>query len=125
MKTTKTLLVLTLICLSFYSLAQENPKFIYCEIIGIGKLYSTKVTIRVDFGQRMKLFGNNRMKDGQGKPLVFNSMIDALNFMGKQGWEFAQAYTVAISNENVCHYLMKKPFTELDEETKKEFLSTN
>jgi hypothetical protein len=105
--------------------AQDVPKFVYCEIVGTEKLLSTKVTITVDFGQRMKLFADNRMKDEAGKPLVFNSMIDALNFMGKQGWEFAQAYTITISSQNVYHFLMKKPFEELDQETKQEYLKNS
>jgi hypothetical protein len=112
---------LLLICLAEIN-AQEVPKFVYCEIVGTEKLLSTKVTITVDFGQRMKLFADNRMKDEAGKPLVFNSMIDALNFMGKQGWEFAQAYTITIASQNVYHFLMKKPFEELDEESKQEYL---
>jgi hypothetical protein len=92
--------------------AQDVPKFVYCEIVGTEKLLSTKVTITVDFGQRMKLFADNRM-------------IDALNFMGKQGWEFAQAYTITISSQNVYHFLMKKPFEELDQETKQEYLKNS
>lgn len=117
--------ILTLFALfllsSLLSSAQDTTKFVYCEILGIEKFLSTKVTIQVDFGQKMKTFADNRMKDENGNPLVFNSMIDALNFMGKQGWEFAQAYVVTISSQNVYHYLMKKPFALLDQEAKKEF----
>ncbi len=35
-------------------------------------------------------------------------MVDALNYMGKQGWEFMQAYIVTVQNQNVYHYLLKK-----------------
>lgn len=101
---------------------QETPKFVYCEVLGFEKLLSTKVTIQVEFGQKLKMFADNRMKDENGKPIVFNSMIDALNFMGKQGWEFVQAYVVTISQQNYYHYLMKKPYAELDEEAKKEYM---
>lgn len=81
---------------------------------------STKVPIEISFGQRVKAFDDNRLKDTQtGKPVVFNSMIDALNFMGKQGWEFAQAYIITESNQNVYHYLLKKPFTELSSDEQK------
>ena len=107
--------------LSMYS--QTNPKFVYSEIVGTAKFMSTKVTIEISFGQRVKTFNDNRMKDPQtGKAIVFNSMIDALNFMGKQGWEFAQAYIITESNVNVYHYLLKKPFTELSSEEQKEAL---
>ncbi|HEX5172087.1 MAG TPA: hypothetical protein VFW11_23075 [Cyclobacteriaceae bacterium] len=125
MKICRSVFILIFLGTTFCTFGQEAPKFVYCEILGTEKFLSTKVTITVDFGQKMKFFADNRMRDETGKPIVFNSMIDALNFMGKQGWEFAQAYAITISNQNVYHYLMKKPFDELDEEVKQEFLKTN
>jgi hypothetical protein len=36
-------------------------------------------------------------------------MIDALNFMGKGGWEFVQAYTVGNAQSGyIYHFLLKK-----------------
>lgn len=35
-------------------------------------------------------------------------MVDALNYMGNQGWEFVQAYTITMGNQNVYHYLLKR-----------------
>lgn len=100
--------------------SQSNPQYVYSEIVGTAKFMSTKVTIEISFGQRIKYFADNRLKDPQtGKPIVFNSMIDALNHMGKQGWELAQAYIVTESNVNVYHYLLKKPFSELSSEEQK------
>ncbi len=108
---------LPLICLG-----QQNPKFVYCEIVGTSQAFSRKITIVVDFGEKMSVWADNRMKDETGKPIVFNSMIDGLNFMGKRGWLFMQAYSVSYANNGqVYHYLLSKPFDELDEETKKEF----
>jgi hypothetical protein len=112
-------LIAVFISISMYS--QTNPKFVYSEIIGTARFMSTKVTIEISFGQRVRALADNRLKDPQtGKPIVFNSMIDALNFMGKQGWEFAQAYIVTESNQNIYHYLLKKPFTELSPDEQKE-----
>lgn len=128
MKTVIRFCTLLLLILFYTSnlLAQETievPKFVYCEIVGTEKFMSKKVTIQIDFGQEMKFFSDNRMKDPKtGKNRVFNSMIDALSYMGKRGWEFAQAYTITIGQQNVYHYLMKKPFDELDEETKREVM---
>ena len=39
-------------------------------------------------------------------------MIDALNFMSKNGYDFVTAYAFAIGNQNVYHYLMRKKNTE-------------
>ncbi len=35
-------------------------------------------------------------------------MVDAMNYMGKRGWEFEQAYVVTIGNQNVYHWLLSK-----------------
>lgn len=82
----------------------------YIEIVGTGKLFSNKVTIQIDFGQHDKLFSakDTQVKDEDGKLMVFNSMIDAMNFFGKNGYVFQQAYVLTVSNQNVYHYLMRK-----------------
>ena len=120
----KYLLILLIIGISpMVTLAQQNPKFVYCEIIGQAKFMSTKLNIVVDFGEKLSVWADNRMKDENGKAITFNTMIDALNFMGKRGWQFSQAYAVSFGGNNgsVYHYLMMKPFDELDDEAKKEF----
>jgi hypothetical protein len=48
------------------------------------------------------------LKDELGKALDFNSMIDALNFMAQNGFEFVNAYTITVANQNVYHYILKK-----------------
>ncbi len=116
--------------ISFFSVGlmaqQKAPGFVYCEIVGYQKLLSNKITIRIDFGEHMKTFANNRLIDpATGKARIFNSMIDALNFMGKEGWEFVQAYNVPVGEVNYFHYLMKKPFADLDEADKEEIMKVN
>jgi len=71
---------------------------------------SNKVTIAIDFGQSRSFLSDNRYKDpATGRPFVFNSMIDALNFMGKDSWEFVQAYTIGDNQTGyVYHFLLKK-----------------
>lgn len=85
---------------------------IYCELLGTQALLSKKVTVSVDFGQRSKLFSNDTLVDENGKAIVFNSMVDAMNYMGSLGWEFEQAYIVTIgsgsSATNVYHWLLSK-----------------
>jgi hypothetical protein len=63
----------------------------------------------MDFGQSTKLMTDTRYKDPEtGKVVKFNSMVDAMNFMGKNGWEFTQAYIVTSGNQNVYHWLLKR-----------------
>ncbi len=120
----KLLLIFSFILLGFHSYAQEQTRFVYCIIEGNTKFMSNKVTVRIDFGDNMGAYADNRMKDPKtGKPMVFNSMVDALNFMGKQGWEFVQAYAdMNAGTTTLYHFLMKKPFSELDKETQMEYL---
>jgi len=120
----KAFLILSFILLIFSALAQDQPRFVYCIIEGNTKFMSNKVTIRIDFGDNISDFADNRMKDPKtGKPMIFNSMVDALNYMGKQGWEFVQAYADMNSgNTTIYHFLMKKAFNELDKETQMEYM---
>jgi hypothetical protein len=47
-------------------------------------------------------------------------MIDALNYMGNQDWEFVQAYAFWMggSSGNVYHYLLKKSKFSIAKEEK-------
>jgi hypothetical protein len=82
----------------------------YVQIVGTTKAFSTKLTIQIDFGQRTKFFSTGKetiVKDEDGKALDFNSMIDALNFMSKNGFEFVNAYVMIVSNQYVYNYILR------------------
>src|SRR5262245_41245437 len=103
--------LLLFLCQSIQSLGQsvDSVKYLYCELVGTQKLLSQKVTIDIDFGEAKNYWKDNRVKDEQsGKVRVFNSMVDALNYMGSDGWEFVQAYVVTMGSQNVYHWLLKK-----------------
>ena len=105
----KLILFFILVVTTTLIFAQDSVKYDYCEIVGTSRLLSNKVTVEIDFGQKTKFFSDNRYKDESGKSVVFNSMIDAMNFMGNQGWDFVQAYAVTVnSNSLVYHYVLKK-----------------
>jgi hypothetical protein len=82
----------------------------YVQIVGTSKLLSNKVMIEIDFGQHNKIFQTKDtvLKDKDGRPMVLNSMVDALNFMVENGYEFVQAYAFAAGNQSVYHYLLKR-----------------
>lgn len=42
------------------------------------------------------------------KVQTFPSMIEAMNFMSKNGWEFVQAYVTTSGNESINRWLLKK-----------------
>lgn len=82
----------------------------YIQIIGTSKLMSNKVTVKIDFGQENNYWNakDTKIKDQNGKLVVFNSMIDALNFLSKNGYEFIDAYTITINSQNIYHYMLKR-----------------
>ncbi len=122
----KKLFFLTALCgtLSFLH-AQSIPRFVYAEIVGESRFLSNKVTVSIDYGQATSFFENTKVKNEDGGNRKFNSMVDAMNYMGALGWEFQQAYVVTTSQQNVYHWLMRKNFTDLSgdiqEEMKKNF----
>jgi len=40
----------------------------------------------------------------------FNTVVDALNYMGKDGWIFINAFPSQNGNEQIYHYVFKKLF---------------
>lgn len=96
-------------------LSKNEAKQEYCMILATQKLLSTKVSISVDFGQEWSFWKDKRsLKDESGKRLQFNSVIDALNYMSSQGWDFVNAYSLTVGQQNVLHYVMKRDLTEED-----------
>jgi hypothetical protein len=91
------------------TLTIKEPKYVYCELLGTNKLFTNKVTVSIDYGEEKKYFKDTRIKDEQtGKVKTFNSMVDALNYMGEDGWEFVQAYVVTTNQQNVYRWLLRK-----------------
>ncbi len=116
--------ILSMICLisAFIAYSQtENgtTKSAYAELLGYQKgIFSKKVTVSIDFGQKVSFWkqgSDDKIVDENGKDVVFNSMVDAMNFMGKRGWKFVQAYVVTEGNQNVYHWLLSKEIVEESE----------
>jgi len=99
-------------------IAQKVEK--YCEIIATGRLLSRKVTIDIDYGEERKFFSfkDSRVKDELGKVQKFNSVVDALNYIGSLGWVFVNAFPISTGNgPAVYHFYFKKQFDTSELET--------
>ena len=83
----------------------------YCQIIATPRLLSNKVTIDIDFGEEKSFWRDTRLKTYDGKVKKFNTIIDALNFMGKEGWLFINAYPARDNQSEIYHFAFKKLFT--------------
>ncbi|MDE5813265.1 MAG: hypothetical protein K2H72_03175 [Muribaculaceae bacterium] len=86
----------------------------YALILGINKNVlgiGNKISVQIDFGEEKNFWGNDGrdiLVDDNGKDIKFNSMVDALNFMGARGWEFENAYAITVGNQHVYHWLISK-----------------
>ena len=82
----------------------------YVEIVGTGRPFSSKVTIEIDFGQVQSIWTSKdtELKDVDGKNLKLNSMMDALNFMVSNNYEFVTSYALTHGASNVYHFLLRK-----------------
>jgi hypothetical protein len=82
----------------------------YIQIVGTEKILGRKVIIDIDYGQATEFFAlkDTRLADGKGETMIFNTMVDALNFFSVNGFEFVQAYAFTTGAANVYHYLLRK-----------------
>ena len=114
------LLILTGLLLGFTNsyaqsvngIAFKDLEVDYLEIVGENKPLSNKQIIGLEYGQVktsvLYPYKDTKIKDANGKDVEFNYMIEALNFMVKNGYEFVQAYTSIEGEQNYYHYLLRK-----------------
>jgi hypothetical protein len=84
----------------------------YCQLIATPRLLSNKVTIDIDFGDEKSFWRDNRLKTDGGKLKKFNTIIDAMNYMGREGWIFINAYPVRMAETEIYHFAFKKQFAK-------------
>ena len=82
----------------------------YCELRVTSALMSlTKVKVYVDYGQKWKAFKRQNIMTEDKKVVTFNSSVNALNFMEKNGWEYVEQTIQNNGDGNVTYkYLMRK-----------------
>lgn len=121
----KKIILITAMLMALFANAQvqqqeeeEETHRAYCELLGINKNVlgiGNKISVEVDFGEEKNFWGNDGrdiLVDDQGKEIKFNSMVDAMNFMGERGWRFQDSYVVTIGGHNVIHWLLYKEIKE-------------
>lgn len=101
------------LCFHLQSFSQQDSATIeqYCAVIATPRLLSTKVSINIDYGESRSIWKDNRLKTEEGKVKKFNTVIDALNYMGSNGWQLVNAFPVSTgSNSFVYNYVFRKVF---------------
>ena len=107
----KKLVFIVLPFISFVALAHDTTTIEqYCRMVISERSFSTKVKIELDLGAERKLFsGDTRLRDElTGKLKKFSSVVDALNYMGAQGWELVNAFPMGDSR--IYHYYFRRRF---------------
>jgi hypothetical protein len=79
----------------------------YIELVGKAKLNPTKIKVILDYGQPFS-WKSQAIRGVQGDKTAFNSMIDALNFLEANGWEFVSNYVVSSATEVTTRYILRK-----------------
>jgi hypothetical protein len=111
----KKVLIVSIVLLSSVVLnAQADTTKVeqYCQVIATPRLLSNKVTIDIDFGDEKSFWRDNRLKTDAGKLKKFNTIIDAMNYMGREGWIFINAYPVRMAETEIYHFAFKKQFSK-------------
>ena len=83
--------ILLLLALTGTMLSAQEKYKVYCSLIGDeNSLKKGIVDIRIDYGQpNLK---DNKFVDENGKEIKFRTMVAAMNFMSKLGWDLEQVY---------------------------------
>lgn len=74
----------------------------YCSVLARGRLLSEEVTIAVDFGDNPN--NRKRLRDRKGEVLKFSSVIDALNYLGEQGWKLVNGFPINATANSAPQY---------------------
>jgi hypothetical protein len=109
----KRIIIIVCIFLAFKSNAQDTTKVEqYCEVVATPRLLSNRVTIDVDYGETRSVWKDNRLKDESGRLVKFNTLVDALNYMGRNAWRLVNAFPAYASANSapVYHYVFRKEF---------------
>lgn len=112
----KKLFLVALLAASFTCFSQDTTKVEqYCRLVAINKLFSNRVNIDVDFGDERKFFTDNRLRDEEtGRLKKFNTVVDALNYLGSQGWILVNAFPVVEGSSYTYHYYFRKQFNKTE-----------
>jgi hypothetical protein len=90
----------------------------YIRITGTYRFLTTQMNIEVDYGQEISLraINDKYLKDENGNVMVFYSMIGALNFFSRNGYELVNAFPLSANEPNIHHYILRKKIREKESE---------
>ncbi|WP_320887094.1 hypothetical protein [Bacteroides clarus] len=97
----------------------QTPYKTYCNLIGDeNSLKKGVVSVRIDYGQED--LKDNKFVDENGKEIKFRTMVSAMNFMSKLGWQLEQVYNRIdqVDGSPIIIWVLSKEITSEGEITK-------
>ncbi|HBO07352.1 hypothetical protein [Bacteroides sp.] len=97
----------------------QTPYKTYCNLIGDeNSLKKGVVSVRIDYGQDD--LKDNKFVDENGKEIKFHTMVSAMNFMSKLGWQLEQVYNRIdqVDGSPMIIWVLSKEITSEEEITK-------
>lgn len=105
--------LLSVCCYTGFSQKDTTRIEQYCDLVATPRLLSNRVTIDIDYGEKKSVWKDNRLKDEEGRVKKFNTVVDALNYMGNNGWSLVNAFPVSTGpNSYIYHYVFRKSFSK-------------
>tara|TARA_Y100001968_G_scaffold46040_1_gene36153 strand:+ start:992 stop:1402 length:411 start_codon:yes stop_codon:yes gene_type:complete len=88
----------------------EDEKIeVFCDLIAKTKFLGTEQKIMINYGNRDSLWIDKKIYTLMAKDLKkYNSIIDALNYMGSEGWKTINTYSSSQNSYTIQHYILKK-----------------
>ena len=92
----------------------ENIKIeVFCDLMATKKFLSNDVDIKINYGNRDSLWLDKKIYTLLSSDLQnYNTTLDALNYMGNEGWETISSYSSSYNSYIVEHYILKKLITK-------------
>ena len=115
----KKIVILIMLCMIGFSAKAQNykndgkPYAFYCQLVGF-KNFAAQLRLKVLWDNIKE---DNNLRDENGKKIEFYTMVDAMNYMSKRGWDYVECVTYKEGTSNVVHYIFRK-YVTTDEEAK-------
>ena len=96
------------------SIIYEDEKIeVFCDLISRRKFLGKDEEIIINYGNRDSLWIDEKIYTLMLKDLKnYNSIIDALNYMGSEGWKTVNSYSRSENSYIIEHYILKKEITK-------------
>ena len=109
---TKLLFLLSFGVVSFTSYAQDTLRVDqFCQVAVFSRPSAKKLIINIDYGEGKGVLKDFKLKEDNGDMKEFNSIVEALNYMGGLGWKMVNAFSISYGlNGSDCYYVFKKEF---------------